>query len=62
MNKPKSDDKLQTRIESPRASRRDHADAYAYLRRRHAGGTLLPVRDGTGDPVADYAAILGLKP
>lgn len=57
----KADDKLQTQIDRPYASKEDHAKAYAYLRRRHAGGTLPPVLDGTGDPVADYSDILGLR-
>lgn len=56
-----SDDKLQTVIDRPYASEAEHHLAYAYLQRRHAEGTLPPVLDGTGNPVADYAAILGIK-
>lgn len=56
-----SADRLMTQLAPPSATEQDHADAYAYLQRRHAGGTLPPVLDGTGDPVADYTAILGLR-
>ena len=58
----KQSDGHQTTLERPYSTRQDHAKAYAYLRRRHAAGTLLPVLDGTGDPVKDYADILGIKP
>lgn len=54
-------DRLQTQIERPYADEDTHTQAYAYLRRRHARGTLPPVHDGTGDPVADYVDILGIK-
>lgn len=55
------DDKLQTVIDRPYAGDEEHLLAYEYLQRRHAKGTLPPVLDGTGNPVADYAAILGLR-
>lgn len=54
-------DRLTTQLPPPSATKEDHAKAYAYLRRRHAGGTLPPVLDGTGDPVEDYVRILGVK-
>lgn len=54
-------DRMQTIVERPYAGTREHARAYAYLRRRHAEGTLLPVHEGTEDIVADYVSILGIK-
>lgn len=54
-------DRLTTQLPPPSATLEDHAQAYAYLQRRHAGGTLPPVLDGTGDPVEDYVRILGVK-
>lgn len=55
-------DRLQTVIAKPYSGKEDHRKAYAYLRRRHAEGTLLPVHDWAGDTVAAYADILGIKP
>ena len=54
-------DRLMTQLPPPTATDEDHAKAYAYLRRRHAGGTLPPFLDGTEDIVADYVAALGLR-
>lgn len=54
-------DRLTTQLPPPCATLEDHANAYAYLRRRHAGGTLLPFLDGTEDILADYVAALGLR-
>lgn len=56
-----ADDLLRMEIPPRYATKEDHAQAYAYLRRRHARGTLPPVEDGSGDPVADYVSILGIK-
>lgn len=58
----KSNDKLQTVIDRTYAGPKEHAKAYATLQRRHAEGSLPPVLDGTGNPVEDYAEILGIKP
>jgi hypothetical protein len=58
---PKVDDKLQATIDRPYASEQDHADAYAYLQRRHAEGRLAPIHGWTGDLVAGYVSILGVK-
>jgi len=57
----KGDDKLQTVIDKPYASMKDHTRAYAYLQRRHAEGTLPPIHDWNGDLVEGYADILGIK-
>lgn len=54
-------DRLTTQFSPPATTDEDHADAYAYLQRRHAGGTLPPFHDGTEDTVADYVAALGLR-
>ena len=56
----RADDKLQTVIDRPYASKMEHALAYAHLRRRHAEGELPPILDWTGDLVAGYASILGI--
>lgn len=61
MNSLGPDDKLQTVIDRPYAGPETHAKAYGVLRRRHAQGQLPPVLDGTGDTVADYVSILGIK-
>lgn len=56
------DDKLQTNIDRPYASRQDHAKAYAYLRRRHTEGTLLSIEDWDGEILDGYVSILGVQP
>lgn len=57
-----ADDKLQMIIERPYCTPETRAKAYAVLQRRHAEGRLPPVLDGTGNPLDDFANILGLKP
>lgn len=54
-------DRIQTCVERPYTTQREHDLAYAYLQRRHAEGTLLPIADWEGDPVKGYADILGIK-
>lgn len=54
-------DNLRQALDRPYLGPVEHAQAYAYLQRRHAEGRLPPVLDGTGDPLADYVNILGLR-
>ncbi len=54
-------DRLTTQLPPPCATQEDHDLVYAHLQRRHAAGALPPVLDGTGDPLADYVDILGVK-
>ena len=57
----KQSDIHQTGLERPYANAQAHAKAYRTLKRFHARGKLPQVEDGTGDPLADFVEILGIK-